>query len=849
MPDIRKILRMVAFYLVVFFVTVLIGFFFYNRGTVSGQRQDTGSTLPVISVLTGGEKLNRLHGYAAPVDGGYFRETLTAVGKSRTINLCLTENEEQVTSASFELFNDQYTKLIESGECTPFEKSNALLQTQIVFRQNLKSNCEYVLCIHLQTEDEKTYYYYTRVRYGSDLKVAEKLKFVMDFNEATFSKDSIPSLNDYLDSDGSDAADYSFVNLKSSAEAVTWGDLSPGRTSEIGIRLLEINTETAAFALSYMIEASAGDINTFYHVNEYYRLRIGDDKIYLLDFERTMTEDLGMTQPVIEDGMIRLGIGDNKDILCRTFGTDTQSHCSFIFGGQLWLCDLTNRIVTDICEIAPEYQVCDAAQETGIKVIKADPETGDLYFILYGYMHSGRYEGREGVLIYHYSHEDVLLEEMMFIPYDKGSAQLAKSVETLSYMNDAGTIYLMLDDVIYKIDPALGYMQPEWTDLDSHRCAVSDEGLLVISEGEAEGAFEYLTMTDLNNQTTQEIRVEGSLIKPLGFAADDLVYGLVDPAIVAEDSEGMLQAPVSSICIVDKNLQMIRKYEKLPLYISRVDIEDGNIHLKLVKAAKNGVYTDYEEAGEDYIARNVSDETETAQLVRSKDAVRGIQNWIDIPGNETYQPISQTARDLDPGYDITKDYHASEAVSQSCYLYTKGRLYDVYPTVQEAISNANEESSGITVAGTVMTSHKQVLWQRAGRAYIWDLGIEGIKKAGSGLSETDVLLDAIAAYEGWEITLPESKDEPLFAAMTDCLPAETINLSGLALTDALHFVYRDRLLAVKCGQDHFCLITAYTQDSITFADPKTGELDVKSFSDAEKMLSDQGNVFYSYIDE
>ena len=85
--------------------------------------------------------------------------------------------------------------------------------------------------------------------------------------------------------------------------------------------------------------------------------------------------------------------------------------------------------------------------------------------------------------------------------------------------------------------------------------------------------------------------------------------------------------------------------------------------------------------------------------------------------------------------------------------------------------------------------------------------------------------------------------------MTDCLPAETINLSGLALTDALHFVYRDRLLAVKCGQDHFCLITAYTQDSITFADPKTGELDVKSYSDAEKMLSDQGNVFYSYIDE
>ena len=849
MPDLRKIIRTALFYLLVFVITVVIGFFVYNRGTVSGQRQDTGSTLPVISVLTGGEKMNRLHGYTAPVDGGYFRDTLTAVGKSRTINLCLAENDERVASASFELFNDQYTNLIESGECAPFEKTNALLQTQVVFRQNLKSNCEYVLCIHLKMTDDKTYYYYTRVRYGSDLKVAEKLKFVLDFNEATFSKDSIETLNDYLEPDGSAAADYSYVNLRSSAEAVTWGDLSPSRTSEIGIRLKEINTETAAFALSYMIEASAADLVTFYHVNEYYRIRIGDDKIYLLDFERTMTEDLGMTQPVIEDGMIRLGIGNNKDILCKSYSTDTQSHCSFIFGGQLWLCDLTNRIVTNVCETAPEYQVCDADQETGIKVIKADPETGDVYFVLYGYLHSGRYEGREGVLIYHYSHEDVLLEEMMFIPYDKGSPQLAKSVETLSYMNDAGTIYLMLDDVIYDIDPALGYMQPQWKDLDSSRCAVSDEGLLVISEGGTEGACEYLTMIDLNTQNTQEIREEGKLIKPLGFAEDDLVYGLVEPDLVGEDSEGVMQTPVSTVCIVNKELQLIRKYEKTPDYIGRVDIEDGNIHLKLLKAVKNGIYTDYEEDGEEYIARNAPDETETAQLVRIRDTVRGIQNWIDIPGNESYLPISQTARDLDPGYDITKDYKPSDTVGLSYYLYTKGRLYDVYPTVQEAISSANEESSGILVAGTVMTSHKQVLWQRAGRAYLWDLGIESISKAGGGKSETNVLLEAIASYEGWEIKAPEAQDEPLYGAMTECLPAETINLSGLALTDVLHFVYRDRLIAAKCGKDHFCLITAYTQDSITFADPKTGKLDVKSWDDAEKMLSGQGNVFYSYIDE
>ncbi len=849
MPDIKKILRTALIYLLIFVITVIAGSLFYNRGTVSGDLQDTGSTLPEVSVLAGGEKLNTMYGYAAPVDAGYTREMLTAVGKSRTINLCLTENNYKVKSATFELFNDQCSKLIESGECTALEKINAMLQTQVVLRQNLKSNCEYCLCIRLLTEDDKTFYYYTRIRYGSNLQVAEKLKFILDFNEATFSKDSITNLSDYLEPDGSANTDLGYVNLRSSADAVTWGDLAPNRTSELGIRLKEINTETAAFTLSYMIETAAGDLVTFYNVSEYYRIRIGSDKTYLLDFERTMSEDVRMTEPAVENGMIRLGIGSQDEAVCRNFGTEEQSYCCFVFNGQLGLYDMTNRIMTDICRIVPDYQVYDTTEQTGIKVIRTDPDTGDLHFIMYGYMHSGRYEGREGVLICRFSHDDVMLEEQMFIPYDKGAAQLKKGVEALSYMNDEGVIYMMIDDVIYNIDPKLGYMQAQWTELDSSRCAVSDAGLLVVSEGSQEGASSYLTMIDLNSGNTQEIRSEGSLIKPLGFAGDDLVYGLVDPVRVTENSEGVIQTPVSTLCIVDKELNVIRKYEKDNIFIQRVDIEDGSLHLKLVKAVTVNGYTDYEDAGEDYIARNVEKDEEAARLVRIRDSVRGTQNWIDIPGSESYLPISQTARDIDPGYDIAKDYHTSETVALSYYLYTKGRLYDAFPTAQEAIACANEEVSGITTAGTVMTSHKQVIWQRAGRANLWDLGIDSIEKAGTDRSATDIILQTIANYEGWEITLPEDKSQPLFSAMADCLPAEAINLSGLTLSDALHFVYRDRLLAVKCGQDKYCLITAFTADTVTTADPVTGQVTEQALEDAEKTFTAQGNVFYSYIDE
>lgn len=65
-----------------------------------------------------------------------------------------------------------------------------------------------------------------------------------------------------------------------------------------------------------------------------------------------------------------------------------------------------------------------------IKVIHADPDTGDLYFIVYGYMHSGNYEGREGIMVNHFSHGDVMLEEMIFIPFDKGFEQMRSGLES-----------------------------------------------------------------------------------------------------------------------------------------------------------------------------------------------------------------------------------------------------------------------------------------------------------------------------------------------------------------------------------------------------------------------------------
>lgn len=843
MSKVKKVFLIVLSYIIAFTAAVCVSGFIMNQGKVSGVIQNTGASLPVLYVRTGGSLMNEMHGYRANIDAGYYRDTLTPVGDSRTINFSLNEYDCSIVSGSYELYNDRYDTLIESGECTGMEKVNAMLQMQVVFESQLYSNREYCLRLILTDEDGQVFNYYTRVRYGSDLKTAEKLKFVLDFNEATFDKDSTSQLEPYLETSSSAGnSNYSVVTLYSSADAVTWGSMAPYRTSEVAIRLKEINTETAAFTLTYTIESSSGDMNTFYNVTEYYRIRWTSTKIYLLDFERRMQEDISLTDISVEEGALRLGIGDASDITVENYGTEEQQYTYVAVNNQLWLFDSTNRILTKVYAESDERHNCSREDELGIRVIHADPATGDLHFIVYGYMHDGNYEGREGVMIYRFSHEDVMLEELAFIPFEKGYQQLESGLAQLAYMNDSGQIYLLLEGKVYCIDASLGRIETAWTGLNSGNCSASENGILVLSDGGNDYGGEQLRIIDLN--TGREKKLEGGsrLITPLGFAGDDLIYGLIDPQLVSEDSSGVVQVPISEVHIVDGNLNEIKSYQKAGSYVMRVTISEGNIALKLGKAVKNGSYTDYEDAGEDYIIRNSETGSNTVYLETRKDSIRGVQNWLKLDTSNSFVPITQTARYLDPGYDITKEYESSDSVELCYYVYTKGRLDGTFSTVREAIDY------GRTYAGTVMTSHKQVLWQRAGRAYIWDLDIDAIGQADAATSLNKVILEAITEFEDWEMPSAVDASQPLFAAMTEGLPVETIDLTGIELDDVLHFVYRDRLVAARISDNMYALITAYDNNYIQLADPEEGDIYWLSMSAAESLFEENGNVFYSYID-
>ena len=64
-------------------------------------------------------------------------------------------------------------------------------------------------------------------------------------------------------------------------------------------------------------------------------------------------------------------------------------------------------------------------------------------FVLYGYMNRGVREGYCGVCVYHYSNDQNVVEEKVFIPSTESYEFLKEDLGTLSYVSTENALYLL----------------------------------------------------------------------------------------------------------------------------------------------------------------------------------------------------------------------------------------------------------------------------------------------------------------------------------------------------------------------------------------------------------------------
>ena len=479
-----------------------------NQGNTDMTTEMGEATYPVLSMYVGTYRVGSLHGYAQSMECAYLRDNLQPIGEDRKIDVRMDTYGRRIDAIGFEVRSLDGERLVESTPVENYEKEEDEISFSITLKDLIESETEYMLVFLVTPENSEPVRYYSRIILSESLHVLEKLDYITDFHERTFDKEEAAELTKYLESNAEgDNTTFHKVTIHSSFHQVTWGDLPVRKVTEPCITIKELAEQTGSFKLEYLVSIKNGKKTEYYRSGEYYRIRYTPDRMYLLDFERTMEQIFDEEADVYINDKIVLGITGEKVELKESDGGNVFA---FTVADKLYSYNVTDNKLArlfsfygDTEELRDERSAYDRQD---IRVLTVD-ETGNILFLVYGYMNRGRHEGCVGVVLYAYNSVANTVEELAYIPYDKSYELLKTDIEKLSYLSRTGIYYFMLDGGVYAIDVRNLSMQTVVTGLKEGGYHVSESNkMLVWQEGSDLYAANGLILMNLNTQKQTKIQ-------------------------------------------------------------------------------------------------------------------------------------------------------------------------------------------------------------------------------------------------------------------------------------------------------------------------------------------------------
>jgi hypothetical protein len=190
-------------------------------------------------------------------------------------------------------------------------------------------------------------YFYQRIKIYEDSHLKDKLDFIMNFHNAIMNKSTAENIIKYLEPSGdADNSSLAYVNINSSFDLVSWGNLQPSILTEVTPTVNEIYEETASVELNYVVEAAVTGVNEKYKVTEFYRVRYSKERMYLLNYERYMEAIFDINLASTAKSELKLGITSDLDVPYEA-GAD-KTKIAFVRDRELWFYDLTKNEITKV---------------------------------------------------------------------------------------------------------------------------------------------------------------------------------------------------------------------------------------------------------------------------------------------------------------------------------------------------------------------------------------------------------------------------------------------------------------------------------------------------------------------
>lgn len=834
----KKMILKILSVLTSFFLGIVCMSYVLSAGNRDLTDSMAPATLPLVYLEQNNRQLNLMHGYTQAMDGGLLREAVFPLPADRKIQLSVACPDAVPRQLFYEVRSVDTKRLVEDAQIVDYRWEEDRLLAEFQLKDLLDEGEEYLLVLKLQLERGQEVYYYARLLNLPEHHLEECMDFIMLIHEALFDKENTVNITSYLEPDSSvDNSTLAYVNIHSRYRQMIWDMMEVQKTGPVRIYLADLESSIASVRLEYEVahENEAGETEN-YQVSESYRVRYTEQRMYLLNYERSVDRIFDPDLDVFFPNSIQLGILNTEVEYQKN---EEENIVAFVQNGELWCYDVAQNKLSYVFGFRDGDDLRCSYEEHAIKIIDVD-ESGSMNFLVYGYMNRGRHEGRTGISVYTYNAMTNSVEERIFIESSKPFGILRTEVGKLAYVNQQEILYLYLQGNICRIDLNTREYEEVVSGISKECCMISEDGRLAAWQREnslhESEAVEILNL-ETNRRRTLEAR-QGFYIQALGFMGTDFIYGEARKEDITKSITGNVVFPMGYVAIQDENGARIREfsYEQQGKYVVDITIESNRTSLGCVAKTEEGGYT---EALPELITKNTAETVEKIALDIRNSETKKREFYLQFTENHGEAQMKRLMPKL-VLFEGSRSLRLEEKEDLRYFVYAyHGGLAGVYSAANEAVLLANEQM------GVVVDSSQSYIWKRGGRKTRTELaGLENPQQKpeeSSMQAALEMLLGNENNYANITPALEEGRTP--YEILTEHLDGRVLDLSGCSVSMVLYYVSQGYPVLALESADTAEMITGYDPQNIILMNPLTGETYRKGMNDSTQMFEELGNLF------
>ncbi|MFA9464750.1 MAG: hypothetical protein ACERKN_10730 [Velocimicrobium sp.] len=830
---------------VILFTIFILALFFMSKNikeeqiTLEKTVEMEDATFPLMYVVVDGYTLNRLHGYSSNIDANVIREAITPINQEKEMTVEFAENETVIKKIKYEIRTLKNNELLDSGTISALDVTDNGKSTRIKLEATLETSTEYAMKITVITDESRKINYYTRIKYyETDDYLQKKMDFVEEFHEKSLDKEKAKDLTMYLESDGSEADnDFAKVTIHSSFDMFSWGELQPKVLTEIVPTIKEFNVEIASIQLEYFVQLKNDSGTEVYDVKEFYRIRYTANRIYLLNYERTMESLFDIDLTSLAKSEFKIGVTNEKNMQIITSAENGK--VSFVHGGELWYYNLPENRAIRVFSFRNQGEdyLRDDYDQHDIQILSMD-DGGNMDFIVYGYMNRGDYEGKVALVLYHYSADTNRIKELVYIPLETTYQMLKEDMSDFSYVSQKGVFYFTIQDCVYSYNISSKKLKTIVNSANKNSFTVMKEshGIAWIDKDDAK----TLHIMDLETEKQKKISAkEGEIVRIFGSIASNVIFGYVKEDDIKETTEGKVYTPAYNIEITDMKGNIVKTYQQKNAYI--VDSEmSGNI-IKLYRVKKvDGTYANI---SDDSILTQGELQTPIISVKTRAPKLMLTEAYLSLPDGFVMEkkPKVKTTLNAILSEDTTLHLPQEKIINEKYYVYAFGGIEGAFSEASDAIILADEQM------GIVVNWENRLVFERSGKFNRKTIGQIKETMTGDGVDSVGACLYMVLQHN--QISAKANELSRGKTSIYDTLEKsleDPINLTGCTLDEVLYMVSNGSLVIAMKNDNNAIVITGYDESSVSYFDPMAGSTTI-GLSKAKTMFENAGNIYISYM--